>query len=197
MTRVQSPIKFTYRDYRNLPESERERFELLGGELVMVPAPVPYHQIVSRNLEQQLWDFVRRRQLGELLAAPCDVVLTEDVVVQPDLFFISKQRTRIIGDEGVHGAPDLVVEILSPSTAERDRTFKRTLYAKYGVREYWLVDPDSQTIEVFILGARGYRQAGLYEADEKLKSPLLPGLEISLEEVFTTKNLRRQSEQGR
>ena len=180
-------IKFTYKDYKSLPESERERYELLEGELVMVPSPTPYHQRISRNLEWHLWGFVRARQLGEVLAAPCDVVLGErgeERVVQPDIIFISKAREEIIQEEEVRGAPDLVIEVLSPATAERDRTYKRTLYARHGVKEYWLVDPETKTIEVLELGERGYERAGLYKGDEVLTSPLLPGLRVPLSEVF-------------
>ena len=190
MTRVQSPIKFTFRDYKSLPYSERERYELLEGELIpMAPSPSEPHQWVCGELADRLRRFSKERQLGCVYQAPLDVVLGEtgeEQVVQPDILFISKARSEIIHKDEIRGAPDLVVEILSPATAEKDRTYKRTLYAKYGAKEYWLVDPEAQTIEVLSLGAKGYRRAGLYEASQKLKSPLLPKLEISLEEVFAT-----------
>ncbi len=181
---AKAQIKFTYEDYKSLTLWERERYEVLEGELVMAPSPVPYHQIVLRNIEDRVWGFVKSNQMGEVLSAPCDVVLAQDVVVQPDLLLLLRSRRGLIGKEAVEGAPDLIVEVLSPSTAERDRTVKRKLYAKYGVHEYWIVDPEAQTIEVLTLGERGYERAGLYTKSEVLESPLLVGLRIPLSEVF-------------
>lgn len=184
---AKTTIKFTYEDYKSLPESETKRYELLEGELLMVPSPTPYHQDISRNLLRLLDDHVRRQSLGKVYAAPLDVVLgvgEEREVVQPDLLFISKERAEIIAEEEIRGAPDLVVEVLSPATAQRDRAYKRTLYARHGVKEYWLVDPETRTLEVLKLGRRGYERAGLYRQDESLVSPLFPGLTIPLSEVF-------------
>jgi Uma2 family endonuclease len=181
---TKAQIKFTYEDYKSLTLGERERYELLEGELVMAPSPVPYHQIVLRNIEDCLWEFVRSGDLGEVLSAPCDVVLAPDAVVQPDLLFLSRSRASLIGKEAVEGAPDLIVEVLSPSTAQRDRIVKRKLYAKYGVQEYWIVDPEGKTVEVLTLGTGGYERAGLYTKSDLLESPLLAGLKISLAEVF-------------
>lgn len=183
---AKATIKFTYEDYKSLPESETKRYELLEGELAMIPSPTPYHQDILRNLLRSLDEHVRNRKLGKVYAAPLDVVLSEQNVVQPDLLFIARERTEIIAEEAVRGAPDLVVEVLSPATAQRDRTYKRTLYARHGVREYWLVDPQSKIIEVLKLGRRGYERAGLYSAKkgQALASPLLPGLAIPLRELF-------------
>ncbi len=185
---TKAQIKFTYEDYKSLPYSERERFELLEGELIpMPPSPGFAHQSVSLELVTRLHLFVQERTLGTVLEAPFDVVLGEpgeEQVVQPDILFVSKERRRIIQEDEIRGAPDLVVEILSPSTKEKDRTYKRRLYAKYGVREYWIADPDSQTIEVLTLGKRGYERAGLYHKNEILESPLLSGLRIPLSEVL-------------
>ncbi len=180
-------IKFTYEDYKSLPESETKRYELLGGELVMVPSPTEYHQRISRNLLFILWEFVRERDLGQVYDAPLDVVLgkgDEREVVQPDIFYISKERVGIIAEEEIRGVPDLVIEITSPATAERDRTYKKTLYARHGVKEYWIVDPDAKTVEVFSLGERGFELIRTYKSDEVLNSPLLEGLEVDLKEVF-------------
>lgn len=175
-------IKFTYQDYKNLPESETKRYELLEGELVMVPSPTTYHQRISANIVYLLQDFVRKHDLGFVYDAPCDVVLSPEDVVQPDIFFITKERSGIIAEGNIRGAPDLIIEILSPATAERDRTYKRTLYARHGVREYWLVDPDKRAIEVMILGEKGFQSVGVYT--QTLTSPIFPGLTINLAEVF-------------
>ena len=131
-------VKFTYEDYLNTPEDKR--YELLDGELVMTPAPGELHQSISALLGWRLVQFASENSLGRVYQAPFDVVLSDTDVVQPDLLFVSNERGHIITPANIQGAPDLVVEILSPSTAERDRTFKRTLYAKHGVNEYWMVD---------------------------------------------------------
>ena len=180
-------VKFTYEDYKSLPESETRRYELLGGELVLVPSPTEPHQRVSRNLEFLLWRFVKERDLGWVYDAPLDVVLgqgDEREVVQPDIFFISKEGVEIIAEEEIRGAPDLVVEIISPGTEDRDRHYKKTLYARHGVVEYWIVDPDAKTVEVYKLGEKGFELVRAYKESEVLESPLLPGLEVDLKEVF-------------
>ncbi len=188
MAKVQSPIRFTYHDYKSLPYSERQRYELLGGELIpMPPSPGEAHQWACGELAFHLRHFVKERQLGRVYEAPLDVVLGEpgmEQVVQPDILYVSKARRRIIQEDEIRGAPDLVVEVLSPTTAEKDRAYKRTLYARHGVKEYWIVEPELQTIEVLQLKERGYQRVGLYHRGERLKSPLLAGLEIPLDEVF-------------
>ncbi len=177
-------IPFTVRDYKALPESETKRYELLGGELVVVPSPTWRHQDISRRLQFQLQAFVEEHKLGYVVYAPLDVVLSEEDVVQPDILYISHERASIIREDGVYGAPNLIIEILSPTTAERDRTFKKTLYARHGVPEYWIVDPALNTVEVFTLGEEGYERVALYNREDALHSPLLQGLEISLEKIF-------------
>jgi Uma2 family endonuclease len=178
-------IPFTVRDYKALPESETKRYELLGGELVMVPSPTWRHQDISRRLQFKLQEFVEEHNLGHVAYAPLDVVLSDEDVVQPDILYISHERSSIIREDGVYGAPDLIVEILSPTTAERDRTFKKTLYARHGVREYWIVDPALNTVEVFTLKEKGYERVALYNPEDVLRSPLLESLEISLQKIFS------------
>jgi len=187
MAKVARKIKFTYDDYKSLPKSETKRYELLGGELVVVPSPTEYHQRISMNLEFILQQFVRERNLGRVYHAQLDVVLgegNEREVVQPDIFFVSKEREKIIAEEEIRGAPDLVIEITSPATEDRDRHYKKTLYARHGVKEYWIVDPEARKVEVFALGEKGFGLAKAYEAGEVLRSTLLEGLEVDLNEVF-------------
>ena len=184
MTGVNTSIKFSYRDYKSLPESDTKRYELIEGELIVVLSPTTYHQRISGNLEYILREFVRRYNLGYIYDAPCDVVLSEENVLQPDILFITKERSEIITEENIQGPPDLVIEILSSSTAERDRTHKRTLYARYGVREYWIVDPDERTVEIMTLGEEGFEAVGVYQGEARVESPLLPGLVIDLKRIF-------------
>lgn len=176
-------IKFTYDDYRNTPDDSR--YELLDGELVMAPAPSLRHQRIDTRLSSSLHTFVKERRLGEVFCPPCDVMLSDTDVVQPDLIFVSRERGGILLEgDAVRGAPDLVVEILSPSTAARDRTLKRVLYARHGVREYWLVDPDAETITVLVLSTDGFEVEAVYGKGQTLTSPTLRGFAVSLDEVF-------------
>lgn len=179
---MSTAIRFTYQDYLQLPEDRR--YEIVDGDLYMVPAPVPYHQQVSRNLEYALHRYVSEHNLGEVLDAPCDLLLSETDVVQPDIFFIAKGRLAIIKETNIQGAPDLVIEILSPATERRDRGIKQKLYARVGVIEYWIVDPAAKTIEVFSLKSGGYERVGRYQLHEALHSPLFPDLSIPLSQVF-------------
>ncbi len=180
---VRSNVKFTYEDYKNLPEDDPNRYELLEGELVVVPSPGESHQSISGNLFFLLYQFVKNNDLGKLYAAPFDVLLGDNVV-QPDTMFISKDRIGIVTKENVRGAPDIVVEILSPATSAKDRGIKRRIYARYGVAELWTVDPDKQTIEVAKLGKTGFETTGVYKKGETLVSSTLPGLKLKLDEVF-------------
>ena len=148
-------IKFTYTDYLLLPEGDRR--ELIEGDFYMVPSPSFRHQSISRDISTPLWDYVRTNGLGVVVWAPMDVVLTQESVVQPDILFISNERREIITDNNISGAPDLVVEILSPSTADRDRELKLRLYARHGVREYWIVDPDERDCPGDVARDRGVR----------------------------------------
>jgi len=116
---MNTAIRFAYQDYLQLPEDRW--YEIVDGDLYRVPAPGPYHQKVSRNLEFHLHQHVTANHLGEVLDAPCDVVLSDADVIQPDLLFIATSRLSIITDTNIQGAPDLVVEILSPATEQRDR----------------------------------------------------------------------------
>ncbi len=183
MTRLNTKIKFTYKDYKSLPESETKRYELIEGELIMVPLPNFEHQRISGNLEFLLRSFVQEKNPGTIVHAPLDVHLGEDVV-QPDILFISKARSKIITKEEILGAPDLVIEILSPATSERDQTYKKTLYARHGVREYWMVDPEEKTVEVMTLGKAGFESSGVYGKMNTLKSTIFLGLTINLSDVF-------------
>lgn len=175
-------FKFTYQDYRNAPEDKR--YELLDGDLVVTPAPGEAHQRASRNLTMQLGQWAKLAGTGHVYAAPFDVVLSDIAVVQPDLLFVSDERAHILTEENVQGAPDLVVEILSPSTAERDQTFKRSLYAKHGVKEYWLVDTDEKTVSVLLRDPQGFATAGVCGQGQTVTSPTLAGFIINPDEIF-------------
>lgn len=160
------------------------RAELIAGEIYhMAPSPQPRHQFVSLELLVVLDRHVRSLDLGRLLSAPSDVHLPSGDVVQPDLIFIAKANVAIIQD-WIRGVPDLLIEIVSPSHAERDRIIKRALYARNGVPEYWIVDPVDRTIEVLRLCGETYAPAGYFGVGTYLESALLPGLALEVAGVF-------------
>ncbi|MFH0932950.1 MAG: Uma2 family endonuclease [Nitrospirota bacterium] len=174
--------RYTYEDYLKTPDDER--YELIEGELLMTPSPIPKHQRISREIEFELMKFAKENDLGEIFDAPCDVYLDNENVVQPDILFISKERLDIIGEKNIQGAPDLVIEIISESTAYRDLVQKKKLYAKFGAKEYWIVIPREELIEVYILKDNTYMLHKTYSKDDTLESPYLRNLKVELTGIF-------------
>lgn len=179
---LKTSIKYTYNDYAAIDDDKR--YELIEGELYMVPSPNFYHQSISINISQALKKFVKENNLGIVLYAPFDVVLSETDVLQPDILFLSRDRMSLITNKNLKGAPDLVVEILSSSTMERDRLVKKRLYMEHGVKEFWIVDPDKKRVEVLVLKEGGFETIGIYFMDDELTSPLLKEFRLDLKEVF-------------
>ncbi|MDZ7262341.1 MAG: Uma2 family endonuclease [candidate division KSB1 bacterium] len=184
MTKPQEVKKrYTYQDYCALPD-DRMRYEIINGELFMSPAPTINHQRISRKLEMILCDFVEQNDLGEIFDAPCDVVFSNEDVVQPDLVFVSKKKSGIITEDNIQGAPDLVVEITSPATERADRLEKKATYERFGVKEYWIVDSKKNLLEVWMLSGSKFKKHGVFSQQDVLTSPLLKGLTIELNRVF-------------
>lgn len=182
MTTRAARTKFTYEDYMQTPDDVR--YELLDGELILSPSARTAHQRSSKKLLKRLDDFVEENELGEVFDAPYDVVLDNFNVVQPDILFVSSERSHIITDLNIQGAPDLAIEILSPSTAQRDRTLKRDLYAQHEVPEYWQADTDAESVLVLTLQDSEYRVAGIYTEGQTLTSPLLQGFRLNVDDIF-------------
>jgi Uma2 family endonuclease len=178
-------VKFTYEDYLLFPD-DGKRHELIDGDHHVTPSPRTKHQKVSGNLFLRLKEHVRRKKSGEVFAAPFDVVLSESDVVEPDLLFVSAARTSIITEDNIQGAPDLVVEILSESTRRTDEIVKRKLYERFGVTEYWIIDPELETVKVYRLRKGVYVRATelSLESRDRLRTPLLPGFDAALAEIF-------------
>ena len=174
--------KYTYEDYLKTPDDKR--YELINGELLVTPSPIPKHQQISGKLEFKLRGFVTENNLGEVFYAPCDVYLDNENVVQPDILFISKDRLGIIGEKNIQGAPDLAIEIISENSVYRDMVQKKRLYASFGVKEYWIVLPKEEEIEVYILKDNTYQLYDTYRKTGILESPSLKGLKIVLKEIF-------------
>ncbi len=178
-------LKLTYEDYLHFPQDGR-RHEILDGEHFVVPAPTLRHQSVVSNLHLALGLFVRANRLGRVWMAPVDVVLSDVDILQPDLVFVAESHGDLLAGTHIQGAPDLVVEVLSPSTRRTDLVTKRHLYEKHGVTEYWIVDPEIETVETFRLTQDGFRREAqlALEGDDGLESPLFPGLVLELREIF-------------
>lgn len=175
--------KLTYQDYLKLPEEER--YELIEGELLPMPSPTSRHQIVSREVFKRLLAFVEVKGLGEVLYAPLDVVLDEDTVLQPDILFLSRENIYKLQERGVFGAPDLVIEIVSPSTVKRDTEQKIALYERSGVKEVWLLFPEEKLVLIFYLEGGKYFLHQAVAQDGKACSKLLEGFCVELKEVLT------------
>jgi Uma2 family endonuclease len=175
----------TYEDYRRLPEGAP--YELIGGKLVMTPSPGKTHQIVLKRLLKLLDSHVEEKNAGEVLCAPRDVCLAPTEVYQPDILFVAKNRLEISAEDKVNGAPDLVVEILSPSNAYYDLRKKFRAYEKYGVKEYWIIDPEEASVEVYELADGKFCQAGQSEKTGSVASVVLPGFNVKPEDIFPDK----------
>jgi Uma2 family endonuclease len=174
--------KYTYADYLKTPDDER--YELIEGDLLMTPSPVTRHQRISRKILIALDNHVTNNDLGEVFDAPFDVYLDNENVVQPDVLFVSKERMDIIGEKNIQGTPDLVVEIISESTAYRDLVQKKKLYVRFGVKEYWIVLPEESSVEVYILKDNTFVLHKNFGKEDTLQSPLLKKLKIELKKIF-------------
>jgi Uma2 family endonuclease len=184
MSKLHAPDHWTYADYLRLPD-DGTRCEILEGARVMTPAPFTRHQWVSENLGSVLSGFVRGRDVGRIFRAPYDVILADDVVVQPDILFIAKTRMEIVKKRGIFGPPDLVIEILSESDPKRDTVRKLAIYGRHGVPEYWIVDPEWDRIEVLVREGDALVRRALHESGEIRSLVALPGFAAPLAEIFS------------
>jgi Uma2 family endonuclease len=167
----------TYRDYEALPADGR-RYELHEGELSVTPVPSPRHQRVSRKLLVVLNQHVEAHRLGEVFVAPIDCILSDTTIVQPDILYLESQQLSAISPRGIEGPPTLVVEIVSPSTTQIDRSVKLQLYARHGVPYYWIVDPDARSIEAYTLTGAAYQLTARVERSESTSLPPFPDLAL-------------------
>ena len=177
--------QLTYEDYLLFPD-DGKRHEIIDGDHYVTPAPKTKDQKISFNLTVAMGSFVKQRGLGLILAAPSDVILSDENVVQPDLLFVSAGRAGIVTEDNIHGAPDLVVEIISETTRKKDEVTKRKLYERFGVREYWVVDPELETVKIFRRTQQGYDRAEELskEANHILTTELLAGFNLALTDIF-------------
>jgi Uma2 family endonuclease len=185
MSSLLSTTKFTYEDYLLFPDDGR-RHELIEGEHFVTPSPITKHQKITRNLLGELFVHIQQAKTGQIFCAPMDVVLSDLDVVQPDLLFISNKNASIITEKNIQGAPDLVVEILSDSSRKTDEIIKRKLYERYQVGEYWIIDPELETIKIYQLTDQGYARIDELstENNNSLTTPLFPNWILSLPALF-------------
>jgi Uma2 family endonuclease len=175
--------QWTYADYAALPDDGR-RYELMDGVLLMSPSPTPNHQFIVGRLFFYLCQRVDFAGLGRVLQAPVDVELAPKTVCQPDVLVLLGKNVAKIAEKRIVGAPDLAIEVASPGTAAYDRLTKIYAYARYGVQEYWIVDPRSCSIEVFVLENHGYHSLGMFEGKDTLPSQVVPGIRLIRVEQF-------------
>jgi Uma2 family endonuclease len=176
-------IRFEASDIWQAPDDSKI-YEVVDGELFVTPPPSFEHQNAVSTLLIIVGNVVRERKLGRIVSAPVGVVLHGFTGVQPDIVFISREREHLISRRGVEGAPDLVVEALSPSTARRDRTIKMRAYAAAGVPHYWMLNPHRRALEAYRLGEEGYELVGEFGPGMVFRPELFPGLEIAIDELW-------------
>jgi Uma2 family endonuclease len=174
----------TYADLLSLDVDEHTLYELIAGELVQRSSPSPQHQLVSIKLSSLLHVFVSTSELGTILCAPIDVRLDEHNVLQPDIMFITKEREHFITSIGVMGSPNLVVEIISPTTARRDRKDKFMVYQTFGVAENWLIDPANHVVELFRIIDGAYSFVSVGTDVDVVQSEVVRGFSLAVETIF-------------
>ena len=182
--------RVTAEDYRALPEGGPQ-YQLIEGDLYMSPAPNRFHQDISRNIGLIIGNYLETHPIGTVYNAPFDVYLDHDNVFQPDFVFVARENYGVLTDAGVEGVPELVIEILSPGTAKLDRNAKQRVYARCGVKEMWLVDPETTTVAVYNLQQNAVQPAAVYAIGDQFTSGFFPGLVFSVARFFQA--IRRPS----
>jgi Uma2 family endonuclease len=180
--------RWTYSEFARLPSEGSTRYEVIDGELVVTPSPTSRHQEIVAHLLSLMYPFARENRMGKVFPAPLDVLFAEGDYLEPDILFVGSDRADLVTDRGIEGAPDLVVEVLSPSTEARDRGIKLERYRLYGVPEYWIIDPDECRIEVWDLAHEASEAAVYGMTDSHRWTPQEGGasLAIDLAELFGT-----------
>lgn len=188
--------KVNWETFREIELADDDLFiyELFDGEIMKRSAPSLIHQRISRKLLGKMDAYIEEKKLGEVFSAPVDLNLDEHNAFQPDLAFVSKERSFLIEDDDyIKGAPDLVVEIISPGTVKKDRVIKKNLCERFAIREYWLVDPLNKGIEIYIMQEDKYVLHDLQEISGKISSTVLTGFELELGHIFGEEELKEES----
>lgn len=181
--RVVSPERWTYKDMKAKLPAE-SRYELRHYHLIDMPSPKRIHQRITGLVYRKMYNLVETHNLGEVFVSPFDVIFEEGNVCQPDVLFLSKQRSEIAAEEGIFGSPDLVIEVVSKGSVVRDYIEKKNDYEAFGVAEYWIIDPLSETMIVYSLQDQKYQVFSAVEETGTASSALLNGFQLTFEEVF-------------
>jgi len=182
MLQTKAP-QITRYDYEGMPQGP-PYYQVIDGDLIMSPSPETYHQSIAGRIHFLILQFLEKKPIGEVFIAPLDVFLTDINIYQPDVVFVSNRRRSMITEHGIEGAPDLVVEILSPGTARFDKGSKRKIYGRTGVRELWLVDPVARLLQVYDLSRNPESPAMTHNEKAVFTTPLLPGLRLRASSIF-------------
>ena len=176
--------RLTYSDYVQLTPPDSGHYQLIQGELITMTSPNTRHQSIILNISFHLLSFLNKNALGTLFLSPMDVVMGEGDVYQPDILFILESNKHIIEETKINGVPDLIVEVLSPSNAYYDLVVKKKIYEKCGVREYWIVDPLQNTLDLYVLHNNKFQHKIQIEKKGKIPSEIFPGLDLQLELIL-------------
>ena len=186
-TILENPRKITVKELFEMELEEGYFYELINGNIVKKQAPSPQHQIAVSNLLAFMNVHALSNELGQCCTAPLDVFFDEHNNTQPDILFIREDRAFIITNNGIEGQPDLIVEVISPSSIKQDRVTKKDLYLKFGVMEYWLIDPIYQTVEVYVLEQHQYVLKYMLVESGEVESKILEGFKIDIKVIFKSK----------
>ncbi len=182
--RIPKQKVLTYDDYAALTPPDSGNYELHNGQIIYMPSPIPTHQIVSNNLATDLTIFLRKHKLGRIFTAPMDVVFNPIDTFQPDIFFLSNDRLHLIGDKKIEGAPDLIVEILSPSNKPKEMGYKKIIYEMSDVKEYWIINLEKQTLTQYENVEGEFVSRHIFQKTDALTSLIINGFEIPMNELF-------------
>ena len=182
--RIPTPKLLTYADYARLTPPDSGNYELHNGKIIFMPTPTPLHQRISRKLSTRLDIFIEKNKCGEMFTAPMDTVFTPHDTFQPDILFIDKNRLEIIGAKNIEGVPDLIIEIVSPGNSQKEMSYKKYVYETSGVREYWLIHPEKQTVAQYENIENELVRLNVLNIDDLLQSKIVEGFEIKVKEIF-------------
>ena len=182
----QTATRMTFEEFMALPEEERKHYELVEGELVVNPAPVPRHQWIVGNIYYALRTHLESQGGGRAYVSPVDVVLSTENVLEPDVVVLLGDRMALIGPKNLQGPPSIVVEVLSDGSRRKDEVTKRRLYERFGVDEYWIADPETETVRIYRRSGDVFDRAIEISTDTggTITSPLLAGFALDVNKVF-------------
>ena len=182
--RVSQPKMLTYADYVKQTPPDSGNYELLNGQIIYMASPIPNHQRCAINLQTELHIFAKKHKVGVVFPAPMDVIFTQHDTIQPDILFLSNERLHFIGDKKIDGAPDLVVEILSPSNNAKEMSYKKSVYEFSGVREYWVINLTKKTLTQYENVEGEFVMRRVFKETDTLTSLVLTGFETPMNALF-------------